>query len=331
MSVYIIAEAGVNHNGDPELARQLIDIASDAGADCVKFQTFKSENLVSWYAAKADYQKQTTNENESQLDMLKKLELSYKDFKALKDYATDKGIDFCTTPFDDESIEFVYELGCGFWKIPSGEITNLPYLRKIAQYNQPVILSSGMSTLEELKSAVNLIKRYNSQTIVVLHCNTGYPTPMQDVTLLAMNQIKSETGCDVGYSDHTQGIEVAIAAAALGAVIIEKHFTLDRTMEGPDHKASLEPGELKKMIQSVRNIELALGDGKKRVSPSEKCNMDIARKSIVAKRNIQRGEPFTDNNLTTKRPGTGMSPMLWDDVIGKISEQDYEKDEQIKI
>lgn len=326
---YIIAEAGVNHNGDIDLAKKMIEEARNAGADAVKFQTFKSENLVSEYAEKASYQKINTNNEESQLDMLKKLELSYQDFMILNQYAKENNIDFLSTPFDDESIDFLDTLKLPFWKIPSGEITNLPYLRKISATGKPIILSTGMSTVNEIKEALRIFKHYKKEDIVLLHCNTEYPTPYRDVNLLAMDSLSKEFGVMVGYSDHTEGIEIAIAAVALGAVVIEKHFTLDKDMSGPDHKASLEPPDLTKLVTSIRNIEKALGNGIKTPSFSESKNIDIARKSIVAKQFIHEGELFTEDNITTKRPGNGISPMEWDRILGRKACKSFEKDEQI--
>lgn len=331
MSVFIIAEAGVNHNGSMSLAKELVDAAKESGADCIKFQTFISENLVSKSAVKADYQKRQTNSDETQLDMLKKLELSFEDFLELKDYCTYKGIEFLSTAFDFESIEFLNNLGMKRWKIPSGEITNLPYLIKIARLKKPVILSTGMSTMEDIGSALSVLKENEAGEVTVLHCTTEYPTPFSEVNLRAMLSIKENFNVNVGYSDHTKGIEIAIAAAALGASVIEKHFTLDRNMEGPDHKASLEPNELKAMVDAVRNIESALGDGKKQPSESEKKNMTVARKSIIAKRDILKGEVFSEDNLTIKRPGNGISPMKWFEVLGKVANRDYKEDELIEL
>jgi N,N'-diacetyllegionaminate synthase len=319
MSVFVIAEAGVNHNGSLELAKKLVDAAKDAGADCVKFQTFISKNIVSKNAVKAEYQKQQTEPEESQHDMLKKLELSFNEFVKLNDYCKSKDIDFL------DSLEM------GTWKIPSGDITNLPYLIKIAKLNKPVILSTGMSTMEDIRSAIKALKENGVAELTVLHCTTEYPTPFEDVNLNAMNTIKEEFGVKVGYSDHTKGIEVPIAAVALGATVIEKHFTLDRNMEGPDHKASLEPNELKAMVDSIRHIELALGNGMKQPAESEKKNMAVARKSIIASKDIKAGEIFTEENLAVKRPGHGISPMRWFDVIGKSAPRDFEEDELIEL
>ena len=331
MSVFVIAEAGVNHNGSLELAKQLVDAVKESGADCVKFQTFISKNVVSKNAKKADYQKQRTNAEETQLDMLKKLELSFDEFVELSQYCTEKEIEFLSTAFDFESIEFLNGLGMSRWKIPSGDITNLPYLIKIAQLNMPVILSTGMSTMDDIRNAVAALKENGAGDITVLHCTTEYPTPYSDVNLNAMLSIKKEFNVNVGYSDHTKGIEVPIAAVALGAKVIEKHFTLDRNMEGPDHKASLEPSELKAMVDAIRNIEVALGDGKKLPAESEKKNMVVARKSIIAKRNISIGEVFSEDNLSVKRPGEGISPMMWFDVLGKVAIRDFKEDELIEL
>ncbi|MDD3040951.1 N-acetylneuraminate synthase [Bacteroides sp.] len=331
MSVFVIAEAGVNHNGSLELAKKLVDAAKDAGADCVKFQTFVSKNIVSKNAVKAEYQKQQTEPEESQHDMLKKLELSFNEFVKLNDYCKSKDIEFMSTAFDFDSIDFLDSLEMGTWKIPSGDITNLPYLIKIAKLNKPVILSTGMSTMEDIRSAIKALKENGVVELTVLHCTTEYPTPFEDVNLNAMNTIKEEFGVKVGYSDHTKGIEVPIAAVALGATVIEKHFTLDRNMEGPDHKASLEPNELKAMVDFIRHIELALGNGMKQPAESEKKNMAVARKSIIASKDIKAGEIFTEENLAVKRPGHGISPMRWFDVIGKSAPRDFEEDELIEL
>ena len=331
MSVFIIAEAGVNHNGSLELAKRLVDAAKNAGADCVKFQTFVSKNIVSKNAMKAEYQKKQTKAEESQHDMLKKLELSFDEFVELNEYCKSKDIKFMSTAFDFDSIDFLESLGMGTWKIPSGDITNLPYLMKIAKLNKPVILSTGMCTMEDIKSAINALKGNGAGELTVLHCTTEYPTPYNDVNLKAMLTIQDEFGVQVGYSDHTKGIEVPIAALVLGAKVIEKHFTLDRNMVGPDHKASLEPYELKAMVDSIKNIELALGNGIKQPAESEKKNMEVVRKSIVAKYYIKEGELFTEDNLAVKRPGYGISPMKWYEVIGTKAIKDFNEDEMIKI
>jgi N,N'-diacetyllegionaminate synthase len=329
--VFIIAEAGVNHNGSIELAKKLIDVAVVAGADAVKFQTFKAENLVSKNAQKADYQKQTTNSEESQFDMIKKLELNVQTHKILMDYCKEKNIMFLSTPFDHNSIELLNDLGLEIFKIPSGEITNLPYLRHIGKLNKKVILSTGMADIGEIEDALDILisSGTKKENIIVLHANTMYPTPVEDVNLKAMVTIGNTFDIAYGYSDHTLGIEVDIAAVALGACCIEKHFTLDCTMEGPDHKASLEPDELKAMVKAIRNIELALGSSVKKPSKSEIPNMQIARKSIVAKVDIKKGEIFSADNLTIKRPGNGINPMRWYEIVGTISTKDYKEDELI--
>lgn len=329
--VYIIAEVGVNHNGDIRLAKQMVDAAKDAGVDAVKFQTFIAENLVSSCAEKADYQKETTGSDESQLDMIKKLELSFDDFAELKSYCASRNLDFMSTPFDFESIDFLAELGQEIFKIPSGEITNLPYLLEIGKLKQKVILSTGMSTLSEIADALEILKDAGTAEITLLHCNTAYPTPYEDVNLNAMQTLKDVFNLPVGYSDHTPGIEVPVAAVAKGAVVIEKHFTLDKNMEGPDHKASLEPDELKQMVTAIRNIEKALGSSEKEPTESEIINRDIARKSIVAKCDIKAGEIFTDENITVKRPGNGISPMKWFDVLGQKAVRDFTADELIEL
>ena len=330
-NVLIIAEAGVNHNGSFELAKQLVDAAKKAGADIVKFQTFKAENLVTKTAKKAEYQIENTKDGGSQLSMLKSLELSHTDFAELKAYCEAVSIQFLSTPFDGESIELLDRLGIAFWKIPSGEITNYPYLRQIAQTQKPVILSTGMATLSEIEAAVALLRQCGAKEIQLLHCNTEYPTPFEDVNLSAMEAMRKATGLPVGYSDHTQGIEVPIAAVAMGATVIEKHFTLDKTMDGPDHKASLSPDELTTMVSAIRHIEQAIGSGIKEPSPSEQINITIVRKSIVAKRNIAKGECFSEENLTCKRPGTGISPMEWEKVLGQVAQREYREDERITL
>ena len=329
--VFIIAEAGVNHNGSVDLAKRLIDVAYNSGADAVKFQTFKAENLVSKNAQKADYQKQTTDATESQFDMIKKLELDVDTHKELIAYCQEKNIMFLSTPFDHESIDLLSDLGLKIFKIASGEITNLPYLRHIGSLDKKVVLSTGMSNLKEAGDALNILINAGTSkdNITVLHANTMYPTPMEDVNLNAMLTIQKEFDVAVGYSDHTLGIEVDIAAVAMGASCIEKHFTLDKTMEGPDHKASLEPKELKELVSSIRNIEKAFGSSEKKPSPSESVNIDISRKSIVAKIDIKKDEKFTDKNITTKRPGNGISPMKWDEIVGSIAQKDYKDDELI--
>jgi len=333
--VLIIAEAGVNHNGSLHNAFRLVDAAVDAGVDYIKFQTFKAEKLVAKSAVKADYQIQNTkNSNDSQLDMLKKLELSQEDHEKLVAYCEKKNISFFSTAFDMDSLQYLKEIGLDLVKIPSGEITNLPYLRQAAKLFSKVILSTGMCTLEDIRAAVDVFVAEGTSldNITILHCNTEYPTPMDDVNLHAMLHIQKEFNTKVGYSDHTLGIEVPIAAVALGASVIEKHFTLDKAMEGPDHAASLEPLELKAMVSSIRNIEKATsGSGIKEPSTSEKKNMAIARKSIVAKRAISAGEIFSEDNITVKRPGTGISPMQWDAVLGSVSKFNFEEDDLIVI
>ena len=331
MSVFIIAEAGVNHNGSIELAFKLIDAAVESGADAVKFQTFKAENLVSKNTQKAEYQKQTTNPLESQLDMLKKLELDVDVHKKLIKYCNAKGILFLSSPFDHDSIDLLNELGLKVFKIPSGEITNLPYLRHIGSLAKQVILSTGMSTLKEVGDALSILvdSGMKKENITVLHANTMYPTPMEDVNLNAMKTIKKEFDVAVGYSDHTLGIEVDIAAVAMGASIVEKHFTIDKAKEGPDHKASLEPEELRAMVIAIRNVEKALGDGIKIPSGSEKPNIVVARKSILANQKIKKGDTLTEENIIVKRPGNGISPMKWDEVIGLVAAKDYQVDDKI--
>jgi N,N'-diacetyllegionaminate synthase len=331
MSVFIIAEAGVNHNGSIDLAYKLIDVAVESGADAVKFQTFKAENIASKNAPKAEYQKQTTDVSESQFDMLKKLELDVETHKELITYCKQKDIIFLSTPFDHESIDLLSDLGLQIFKIPSGEITNLPYLKHIGSLSEQVILSTGMSTLEEVGDALNILTNAGTskENITVLHANTMYPTPMEDVNLNAMLTIQKEFGLAVGYSDHTLGIEVDIAAVVMGASIIEKHFTLDKTMDGPDHEASLEPEELKEMVTSIRNIEKALGSSEKKPSPSESLNIKVVRKSIIANQNIKKDDLLTDKNIAVKRPGGGISPMQWDEIIGTAASKDYNADELI--
>lgn len=326
MKTLIIAEAGVNHNGNFEIAKQLVDKAYEAGADIVKFQTCKAENVISRYADKAEYQKVTTGEADSQLEMVRKLMLTFDEYKMLKDYCDEKGITFLSTAFDLVSVDFLHSIGMKLWKIPSGEITNLPLLIKIASLHEPIIMSTGMSELSEVVEAVNVLKEYGAGEITLLHCTTEYPAPFEDVNLKAMDTIKEATGLNVGYSDHTKGIEVPIAAVALGACVIEKHFTLDRNMEGPDHKASIEPQELKTMVSSIRNIENVIGDGNKVVSASELKNQAIARKSIIALTDIKKGDVFSEENITTKRPGSGINPMRWFDLLGKTAKHDYSED-----
>jgi N,N'-diacetyllegionaminate synthase len=329
--VFIIAEAGVNHNGDLELARKLIESAADAGADAVKFQTFKAEKMVSRFAQKAEYQRFTTGDDSSQLEMLKTLELDEVTHRDLIIHCRSRDIMFLSSPFDLESIELLHSLGLEIFKIPSGEITNLPYLRKIGRLGKKVILATGMCDLGEIEDALNVLVKAGTLLgqIAVLHCNTEYPTPMEDVNLKCMQTIAQAFKVRVGYSDHTLGIEIPAAAVALGASIIEKHLTLDRSLPGPDHKASLVPQEFKAMVQAIRNIEKALGDSEKKPTASEIKNKSIARKSIVAAKDIRKGEVFSEKNLTVKRPGNGISPMRWDEVIGNIAMKNYKVDEPI--
>ena len=332
-STYIIAEVGVNHNGSLERAKAMVVAAATAGVDAVKFQTFKAATLVTRFAAKADYQESATGTEESQYEMLKKLELTYADFQALEACCIENEVEFLSTPFDLSTIDLLVELGIKKWKLPSGEMTNLPYLRKIGSMGQEVIASTGMCDLDEITAALDVLESAGTARgqITLLHCNTEYPTPMNDVNLRAMETLRSTfLGLKgVGYSDHTLGIEVSISAVALDATVIEKHFTLDRNLPGPDHRASLEPDELKSMVQAIRNIEIALGDGVKKPSPSELKNRPIARKSIIAARCIVAGETFTEENLTVKRPGTGISPMRWDEWIGQTANRNYNEDELI--
>ena len=328
---FIIAEAGVNHNGSLDLAKKLVDVAVESGADAVKFQTFKAEEVVTVYTQMAEYQKENIGREENQLNMLKKLELSYEDFEALKTYCDKMNITFLSTAFDVESARFLRGLGLEVFKIPSGEITNYQLLKEIGCYKKKIILSTGMAKLGEIDDALDVLLENGTkrEDIIVLHCNTEYPTPFKDVNLKAMLTIKEAFKVDVGYSDHTLGIEVPIAAVALGAKVIEKHFTVDKGLSGPDHKASLDPTELKEMIRAIRNIEISLGNGIKYPSESERKNLNIVRKSIVAKRVIKKGEVFTEENITAKRPGTGLSPMRWREIIGKMADRDYQKDEMI--
>ncbi|WP_010648144.1 N-acetylneuraminate synthase [Oceanobacillus massiliensis] len=330
-NVFIIAEAGVNHNGSIELAKKLIDEASNAGADAVKFQSFKADNLVTKNAQKADYQKEATEKSENQFSMIRKLELDYEKHQELIDYCNSKGIMFLSSPFDLESIDLLSNLGLEIFKVPSGEINNVPYLRKIGSLKKDVIVSTGMATMGEIEFALSILKESGTGKITVLHCNTEYPTPMRDVNLSAMNTVKDGLKVEVGYSDHTLGIEIPIAAVALGAKVIEKHFTLDKQMEGPDHRASLEPKELKAMVQAIRNIEKAIGNGVKTPSYSESKNIKIARKSIVASCDIKKGQLFSEGNIDIKRPGDGLSPVFWDQLIGKEAKRDYTKDELIEL
>lgn len=331
MGIKIIAEAGVNHNGSLAIARRMVLAAKEAGVDYIKFQTFCPEKLVSKSAGKADYQKKNTGTQESQLEMLQRLALAQDDFLKLKEYCKKQDLGFLSTPFDLDSIHFLDSLDMDFWKLPSGEVTNLPYLLEIAKTRRPVVMSTGMCGLEEIRVAIDCLKKAGTEVITLLHCNTEYPTPVKDVNLKAMLTIRDTFSLPVGYSDHTQGIEIPIAAAAMGACVLEKHFTLDKTMDGPDHRASLEPEELKAMAIAVRNVELAMGNGKKIPSQSERKNMGAARKSIVAKCKIKKGEIFSEENLTTKRPGTGISPMKWFELTGQRAKRDFEIDEMIEI
>ena len=331
----IIAEAGVNHNGSLDMAKQLVDMAVEAGVDYIKIQTFKASKLVTKSAKQAEYQqKNIGKEGDSQYQMLKKLELSPEDHEVLIAYCKARGIKFFSTAFDFDSIEYLHSLNLGLWKVPSGEVTNYPFLKRIAAYNEKTILSTGMCDMEDVRAAVEALYKngLSKENLILLHCNTEYPTPFEDVNLKAMNALRKEFGVEVGYSDHTKGIEVPIAAVALGAMVIEKHFTLDRTLPGPDHKASLEPDELKAMVSAIRNIEKAVGgDGTKHVSESERKNISIARKSIVAACDIKAGETFTEENLTVKRPGSGISPMRWEEVLGQKAKKDFNEDELIVL
>jgi N-acetylneuraminate synthase len=331
--VFIIAEAGVNHNGSLQIAKKMVDVAVSAGADAIKFQTFNARSLVSRFAPKAKYQKKATGRGGSQLEMIKKLELSLDDHKELIKHCRAKKIIFLSSPFDLESVDLLKRLSLRMIKIPSGEITNLPYLRSIGSLRRKIIISTGMATLAEIRDAVNILSKSGTKKrdIVVLHCNTEYPTPFKHANLQAMATIRDALGVQVGYSDHTLGIEAAVAAVALGAIVIEKHFTCNKRARGPDHGASLEPYELKYMVDTIRNVETAMGSGIKRPSPSEKANIYAVRKSIVAKVDIRKGERFSENNITVKRPGTGISPMRWDDLLGRIAKSDFSHDEIIKI
>jgi len=331
--ILIIAEAGVNHNGCLTLAKQLIDAASEAGADLVKFQTFSAKRLAIRAAEKAEYQKQSSDNDESQYQMLKRLELSADMHQELIAHCVMRNIRFLSTGFDTGSIDFLESLGVNVFKIPSGEITNLPYLRHIGRLGKPVILSTGMSSMNDIEAAIDVLEQAGTSRslITVLHCTTEYPLPMDEVNLRAMQSIETSLGVSVGYSDHTLGIEVPIAAAALGARIIEKHFTLDRNLTGPDHKSSLQPDEMKAMVKAIRNIEIALGDGIKRLTPSEIKNKEVVRKSLVACKAIKAGDIFSPENITTKRPGSGISPMRWDEIIGQNARRDYNQDELIEF
>jgi N,N'-diacetyllegionaminate synthase len=331
--IFIIAEAGINHNGDLETAKRMIDAAACSGVDAVKFQTFTADKVISRFAPKAEYQKRTTGTGESQLDMARKLELSVAQQRELLEHCRMRKVAFLSTPFDLDSVDVLNGFGLKTIKIPSGELTNLPYLRKIGSLGKKVIMSTGVSRMGEIKKAISVLTRAGTRRreITVLHCNTEYPTPFSDANLLAIPAMRGELNVDVGYSDHTPGIEASIAAAALGASIIEKHFTLDKTMSGPDHRASIDPAELKAMVASIRNIEKAIGSGIKRPSPSELKNKDIVRKSIVASRDILKGELLTEENMTVKRPGTGISPMRWDYVVGRRAGKSFKEDEAITL
>lgn len=332
--IYIVAEIGCNHNGNPDLAKKMIGIAKDCGVDAVKFQTFNSNLLISKYAEKAEYQKKTTGENESQLEMTKKLELSHNDYINLKKYAKSLGLDVFSTAFDFESIDFLEKDGQNIWKIPSGEITNLPYLEKIGSIdtlNKTIILSTGMSTIDEIKEAISILQRKRNNRIIILHCNTEYPTPDEDVNISAIQDLKNNfPNYEIGFSDHSVGEIGAIMAVSYGITFIEKHFTLDKNFEGPDHKASATPEELEKLVKSVRRAEIIYGSGIKEVTNSERKNKKIARKSIIAKNKIKKGDIFSEENLICKRPGNGISPMHWNEIIGQVSEFDFEEDELIK-
>lgn len=331
MRTLIIAEAGVNHNGRLDLALKMVDEAKRAGADIVKFQTAIPERVISRYADKAEYQKETTGNEESQLEMCRRIHLKLSDYDIIKEYCEEVGIEFLSTPFDLESIDYLEKLGMKLWKIPSGEITNLPYLIKIAKTGKPLIMSTGMAELKEVEEAVNVLKEGGAGEITLLHCTTEYPAPFDSINLKAMNTLREKFGTKVGYSDHTTGIEVVVAAVSLGATVIEKHFTLNRNLEGPDHKASLEPEELEVMVNKIRIIEKALGDGIKRAAEAEKKNIAIARKSIVAAKDIKKGEILSEDNITTKRPGNGISPMQWFEVLGTEAIRDFGEDELIEV
>jgi len=329
-SIFIIAEAGVNHNGNIDLARQLIDKAALAGVDAVKFQSFKASKLLTRDAPKAAYQKKTSKGN-SQFEMIQKLELSYEAHIVLRDYTLEKGLEFMSTPFDHDSIDLLSDIGVKRFKVGSGDLTNVPFLRHLASKKLPIILSTGMAEMNEIRHALKVIETtgFPMKDLTILHATTEYPAPFAEVNLMAMISMKRDLNVRIGYSDHTPGIEIPIAAAALGAKVIEKHFTLDRNMEGPDHKASLEPNELRQMVLAIRNIEKALGTGKKEPSPSEIKNIPAARKSLVAAIPIRKGELFTSDNLCVKRPGSGINPLRWDEFIGKPAPKNYEKDELI--
>lgn len=331
MSVLIIAEAGVNHNGSLELAKKMAEVAKEAGADIVKYQTAVPELVISRFAPKAEYQKATTGSTESQLEMVKKIHFGFDAHRELKKYCDSIGIMYLSTPFDMDSIEFLKELDMPVWKIPSGEITNLPYLERVAALKKPLIMSTGMSEIAEVKQALDVLYKNGATDVTILHCNTEYPTPLKDANVKAMLDLQKTFGTKIGYSDHTLGLEAPLASVALGATVVEKHFTLDKNMEGPDHGASMNPEELVALVKAIRNTELILGDGVKAVTISEAKNKDIARKSIVAKDGIKKGDIFTQENLTTKRPGSGISPMKWYEVLGKTAQRDFAQDELIEV
>jgi N,N'-diacetyllegionaminate synthase len=329
--IIVIAEAGVNHNGSLSTAMQMVKKAKEAGADFIKFQTFIPELVMSKYAQKAEYQITSTGSEETQLEMVRKLKLSYKEFRFLKDYCAEHEMLFLSTPFDLKSIDFLDEIGMPLWKIPSGEVTNLPFLMKIAKTGKPIIMSTGMCTLDDIEAAIQILNSYGCSSITLLHCTTEYPTPYKEVNLNAIETLRNTFKLPIGYSDHTKGITIPIAAAALGSVVIEKHFTLDRNMEGPDHAASLEPEELKAMVEAIRCVEISMGDGIKKPTASESKNMVIARKSIVASKPIMKGEKFSKENITSKRPGSGISPMRWNEVIGQTAKHSFGEDELIEL
>ena len=331
MSVLIIAEAGVNHNGSVELAKKMADVAKAAGADIVKYQTAVPELVISRFAPKAEYQKESTGEAESQLEMVKKIHFGFAEHRKLKEYCDSIGIKYLSTPFDMDSIDFLAGMDMPVWKIPSGEVTNLPYLEKVAKLKKPIIMSTGMCEIPEIKAALDVLYSNGAEDVTILHCNTEYPTPLKDANVKAMLDIQKNFGTKVGYSDHTLGLEAPLAAVALGATVVEKHFTLDKNMEGPDHAASMSPEELTALVKAIRNTELALGDGVKKVTESEAKNKDVARKSIVAKVPIKAGEVFTIDNITVKRPGNGISPMRWYEVLGQSAKRDFSLDELIEL
>ncbi len=331
MSVLIIAEAGVNHNGSFELAKKMADVAKAAGADIVKYQTAVPELVISRFAPKAEYQKESTGEAESQLEMVKKIHFGFAEHRKLKEYCDSIGIKYLSTPFDMDSIDFLAGMDMPVWKIPSGEVTNLPYLEKVARLKKPIIMSTGMCEIPEIQAALDVLYSNGAEDVTILHCNTEYPTPLKDANVKAMLDIQKNFGTKVGYSDHTLGLEAPLAAVALGATVVEKHFTLDKNMEGPDHAASMSPEELTALVKAIRNTELALGDGVKKVTESEAKNKDVARKSIVAKVPIKAGEVFTTDNITVKRPGNGISPMRWYEVLGQSAKRDFSLDELIEL